>query len=215
LARFSYLQTKIASALLKGGKTIQDASKMTGEAIPSVERELKALVSLGLVEQKGDSFALKAEIAEEIRRRKDLEEQDSFKLRLMASIENQAVSEKVVEKNLASLQEQLKKNADFVIYNIEVGRPEKQKEGDYYSGFVEVNFSARDFNSIIRFILMYAPSVMEVVKPAKAEFTAFDLQEGFMDLSQWVFKYNSFINSNMRRQEIENFNKTLFQQKKK
>ncbi|MEM0359942.1 MAG: hypothetical protein QXK06_01215 [Candidatus Diapherotrites archaeon] len=214
MARFNYLQTKIAIALLKGCKDIPQISKMVGEDFAVVEKELKALVLMGIVERKEDAFALKPEIAKEISRRKEIEEQDSFKVRLIASIENQALSEKVVEKNLQLLQEQIKKDPEFIVYNIETGKPQKQGE-EYYSGFVEVNFSAKNFNSIIRFILMYSPTVIEVVKPPKAEFTAFDLQEGFMDLSDWVFKYNAFIKSHMERQEIEAFNKTLFQQKKK
>lgn len=213
MARFSYTQTKIALALLKGEKSVLELSKILGESNARIERELKEMLGLNLVEKKGDSFALKKEIVEEIMQRREIEEQDNFKVRLKAFIETQALSDKLIRKHLASVETNMKKDPDFVLYNVEIGEPIKQ--GDYYSGFIEVNFSARNFSSIIRFVLMYAPSVIEIVKPPKAEFTAFDLQEGLMDLTNWVYKYNSFINQHMKREEIERFNKSLFQQKKK
>ena len=213
MARFNYLQTKIAIALVKGEKGIPGIGRLVGETDATVERELKEMEKLGLAEKKGDFYSLKPEIVKEVRRRKELEEQDFFKVRLKAFVEAQALSKWEVEKLLAELKEKMEKDPDYKIYNIEEGAPAKQE--DYYSGFIEVNFSAKDFNAIIKFVLVFGPSTVEVVKPRKVEFTAFELQEGLMDLTDWAYKYNAFIKRHMKREQIEGFNKTLFQQKKK
>jgi len=213
LARFNYLQTKIAVALVKGGRGVSELGKMLGEPDTAIERELKEMEKHGLAAREGDFYALKPGIVKEIKRRKELEEQDFFKVRLKAFVEAQAVSEGEVSKLLAELKEKMEKDPDYKIYNTEDGAPAKQ-EG-YYSGFVEVNFSAKDFNAMIKFVLVFGPSTIEVIKPRKAEFSAFELQEGLMDLTDWAYKYNSLIKRYMKREQIESFNKTLFQQKKK
>jgi len=213
MSRFSHLQKKIALELLKGKKSIHELSRATGESDSLVEKELNSMQKLSLVEKDQDYFRLKKEISTELKRRNEIEQQDSFKARFRAFVESQAYSEKLVKSNIDTLVEQMEKDQDYKIYAVDKSEPEKQ--GDLFSGFVEVNFSVKDFNSIIRFVLVFGPSSIELVKPRKIEFTAYELQEGLMDLTGWVYKYNQALVKNMRKQEIENFTKTLFQQKKK
>ncbi len=210
---FNYLQTKVAIALLRSEKDIPSIGKAIGEKDSVIEKELKEMLKLGLVEKEGDKFRLKSEIVEELRRRRELEEQDSFKVRLKAFVEAKDYSEKAVEKHLETLATRMERDPEFRIYSIEKGEPVQQDE--LYSGFIEVNFSAKDFTSIIRFVLLTSPTAIEVIKPRKAEFTAFELQEGLMDLAEWVYRYASFVEKHLKREEIEKLNKSLFQGKKK
>lgn len=213
MGQFNYTQKKIALSLLKGEKTIPELGKMAGESDEVIEQSLNRMLELNLVEKKGEKFALKPGIVEEIKRRKEIEEKDSFNPRLKAFVEVQDFSEKLVKKHLESLEEKMKNDKDFQIYDLEIGEPEQQK--DYFIGFVEVNFSAKSFSSIIKFVMVYGPSIVEVIKPRKIQFPAFDFQEGLADLTEWVYKYNNFIKKHMKKEEIKNFNKSLFQQKKK
>jgi len=196
---------------MKGARTVPEFVKGSGESLARVERELEEMLKLGLIERTEDEFSLNKKISKELMRRREIEEKDTFTARLGAVVEVQEVSEKQVAKHLKELKELMEKDPEFTIYKIEVGEPIKQEH--YYSGFVEVNFSAKNFASTMRFMLLFAPSSIEVIKPPKLEFTAFDFQEGLNDLSYWITRYNSLIKKHMKLKEIENFNKSVLEHK--
>jgi len=211
MPRFNHTQTKIALAMMKNSRTVPEFVKATGESLARVERELEEMLKHGLVERTEDEFSLNKKISVELMRRREIEEKDTFTARLSAVVEVQEISEKAVEKHLKELRDLMSKDPEFTIYKIEVGEPVKQE--DYYSGFVEVNFSAKNFAATMRFLLLFAPSSIEVIKPPKVEFTAFDFQEGLNDLSYWVTRYNLLIGKHMKLKEIENFNKSVLEHK--
>ncbi len=102
----------------------------------------------------------------------------------------------------------MKKDSNFTLYNLDKAPIEKQ--GDYYSTYFEINFSVKDFASLIRFMFFYGPSSVEVVKPAKIEFSAQDLQDGLMETADMVQKYSSAIHKLLNREELERFNAELY-----
>ena len=120
----------------------------------------------------------------------------------------QAIEEELLKRQIGKLEETLNKDKNFTLYGIDKALVEKQDE--YYSTYFEVNFSVKDFASLIRFMFFYGPSSVEVVKPAKIEFSAQDLQDGLMEAADMVQKYSSAIHKLLNREELEKFNTELY-----
>jgi hypothetical protein len=196
--------------LVHGPRTSEELNSQLNIPFNKLADELKAMLRLGVIEKQGfpTRYALKQNIAEEVQKRKKIAESDFNKLRLRAFIEMQAIEESLLKKQLDKLEESLNQDKNFTLYNIDKMPIEKQDE--YYSTYFEVNFSTKDFASLIRFMFFYGPSSMEVVKPAKIEFSAQDLQDGLMEAADMVQKYSSAIHKLLNRDELEKFNIGLY-----
>ena len=83
------------------------------------------------------------------------------------------------------------------------------ESNDYYSSFLDVNFSVKSFSALVRFMIFFGPTSVEVIKPDKITFSAQDLQDGLIDLSDMVQGYTEYITKLMNRQELESFNREL------
>ena len=210
MPRFSDEQKRIALLLIHGPKTPEELNSQLNIPFNKLTDELKAMMRLGVIEKQGfpTRYALKQNIAEEVQKRKKIAESDFNKLRLRAFIEMQAIEEDLLKKQLDKLEESLNEDKNFTFYSIDKMLIEKQ--GEYYSTYFEVNFSAKDFASLIRFMFFYGPSSVEVVKPAKIEFSAQDLQDGLMEAADMVQKYSSTIHKLLNREELEKFDAELY-----
>jgi len=209
LTEFTELEKKIALALLGGEKTLNEIEELFPQEKDSIKKTLARMLKLGLVEKKDTKYSLKESIAKEIEKRRDIIESDFFKLRLKSFIEMQAVNKELLERELSTVETALKKQKDFTIYSVK--KAEIIEQEGYYSSFLEVDFTVRNFPAIIKFIFFFSPTTLEIIRPPKIEITAFDLQEGLMDLIQMIEKYNSFIRKEMSKKELESFHKKLSQ----
>ena len=210
MPRFSEEQKRIALLLIHGPKTAEDLNGQLNIPFNKLTDELKAMIKLGVIEKQGfpTKYALKKNIANEVQKRKKIAESDLNKLRIRAFVEMQAIEESLLKKQLENLEDAMKKDKSFTLYNID--RAEIEKHGEYYSTYFEINFSVKDFASLMRFLFFYGPSSLEVVKPAKIEFSAQDLQDGLMEASDMVQKYSTVIHRLMNRDELEKFNQSLY-----
>ena len=67
----------------------------------------------------------------------------------------------------------------------------------------------------MKFIIFYAPTAIEIIKPAKITFDAFELQEGILDLSEFLQKASNEMLKLMNRQELEQFHSKLYKKAQK
>jgi hypothetical protein len=210
MARFSEEQKRIALLLIHGPKTAEELNGQLNIPFNKLTDELKAMIKLGVIEKQGfpTKYSLKKNIATEVQKRKKIAETDINKLRIRAFIEMQAIEEELLKKQLQKLEETMDKDKSFTLYNLDKAKVEKQ--GDFYSTYFEINFSVKDFASLIRFMFFYGPSSVEVVKPAKIEFSAQDLQDGLMETADMVQKYSNAIHKLLSREELEKFNAELY-----
>jgi len=210
MARFSEEQKRIALLLIHGPKTAEELNGQLNIPFNKLTDELKAMIKLGVIEKQGfpTKFALKKNIAHEVQKRKKIAETDLNKLRIRAFIEMQAIEEELLKKQLQRLEETMNKDKSFTLYSLDKAKIEKHDE--YYSTYFEINFSVKDFASLIRFMFFYGPSSVEVVKPAKIEFSAQDLQDGLMEAADMVQKYSTAIHRLLNREELEKFNTELY-----
>lgn len=209
--KFSEEQKSIAMALLHGPKTLEELSGQLNLPYDRLMEEVKEMLRLELVAKEGfpTRYCLNESISQTVLRRKELEEVDTNKLRLQLTIEVQAVEEELLKKQLCDISAAIKKERNFLVYDLQQAEP--KKEGENYSSFIEVNLSVKDFRSLIRLMLFYGPTLVEVVKPKKIEFDAGEIQEGLVDLAEMVQNYTSYIAKLMSRQELEEFNRKLYE----
>ncbi len=210
MPKFTEEQKRVALLLIHGPKTAEELNQQLNIPFNKLTDELKAMIKLGVIEKQGfpTKYRLKQNITQEVLKRKKIAENDLNKLRIRAFIEMQAIEEGLLKKQVEKLEESMNKDKSFTLYNMSKAPLEKQ--GDYYSTYLEANFSVKDFTSLISFMFFYGPSSVEVVKPAKIEFSAQDLQDGLVELSDMVQKYSNTIHKLLNRKELEDFNKSLF-----
>lgn len=208
--KISEEQKKIALLLMYEPKTIEDLFKQLSLPYNTLSEELRKMMQAGLVEKKGfpTKYSLKQVIKDEINRRKEIQEKDENKIRLLITIEAQAIEPNLLEKNMKKIEEALKKEKNLTIYDSSIA--EIQKEGEHYSTFLEANLSVKNFQTLIALMFFYAPTSIEVIKPKKIELNALDLQDGLIDLSDMITKYANYISKSMGKTELNEFNKKLF-----
>ncbi len=210
MSRFSEEQKRIALLLLHDAKTAEELNKQLSIPYNNLMEELKGMLKLGVVERSGypTKYTLKENIASEVQRRKKVSDDDQYEIRVRAFIEMQAIEKDLLKKQLLKLKEALQGDEDFTLY-----AAESQKivqDGEYYSSFIDLNFSVKDFVSLVKFMFSYSPTSVEILKPAKIELSAQDFQDGLVDIADWVQKYTSYISKNMKREDVEKFHQKLY-----
>ncbi|MDO8538427.1 MAG: hypothetical protein Q7S21_06080 [archaeon] len=209
--RFSEQQKKIALALVNDAKTAEDLQKELKANLTQLSEDLKKMMKLELVEKLSGyptKYELKKHIIQALQKRKEIQEKDAFKLRLKALIEVHAIEKTLVEKQLNEIIATLKKETDFTIYDS--FKEEIVKEGEYYSTFLDVNLSVKDFRALMRLMFLYGPSSIEILKPEKWEISMDALQDGLMMVAETVQGYTDYIARKMNQSELMSFNAKLF-----
>jgi len=214
LSRFTEEQKKIALLLLYSPKTVEDMNKQLNIPFDDLNKNLKKMVKLKLVKVEGypQKYKLMENIVEAVKRRKEVQETDPFDLRLKAIIEFKAVEEEFLKKSMDELEEGIKKEKTFTIYDI--FRAEAIKEDTQYTSYLEINFSAKDFTALVKFMYFFGPSSIEVLKPKKVVLAMDDLQDALMEIAEMVQTYNQAMLKSMNKDELDEFAKNLYKPKK-
>jgi hypothetical protein len=208
--QFNDKQKKLSTALIAGPLSLDQLAERTNLKMSEAQEELKFLMQLKLVSLQGTPpvYALKEDVASELKRRKSLELEDDNKFRVQMLVEVQGVEETLVKNQAEKIIDNLKKEPFYKIYSQKMEKIEKID--DKYSTFVDVNLSVRDFRAMVRLMFFYGPTTIEVVKPSKIEFTLNDFQDGLVDMTDMVHAYANYIMGILSRKQIEEFNTKLF-----
>ena len=208
--KFTETQKKISQSLLSSPATIELLVERTGVSRTELQPELQLFQQLKLVsfDEATKNYMLKPEIAQELKRRKSMESEDDNAFRLSIIIEAQAIEENLLKKQLEKVIESLQKEPYFLIYAHSSAPIQKVEEK--YSSFIDVNLSVRDFRALVRLMFFYGPTSVEVIKPKEIKFTMDDFQNGLVDMGEMVHGYAEYIMGLLSRQQVEDFNRRLF-----
>ncbi|MBT4192454.1 MAG: hypothetical protein HOE11_04050 [Candidatus Diapherotrites archaeon] len=211
MPRFNEDQKKIALLLLNEPKTEEDMNKQLNIPYDKLTQELKALLKLGVITKEGypTKYRLKQEIVDKIQQRKEISEQDSFKMRLNAIIEFKAIEAELLKKHMKEITAALKKEKAFTIYDVREAEI-IEDDDDMESSFLEVNLSVMDFRALIKFLFYYGPTSIEVLKPNKIELSNFEFQDGLMELAEIFQKYANFFTKHLNQEELTKFYKSAY-----
>ena len=213
-SRFTEEQKRIAVLLFQSPKTAEELSNKLNAKQEELGKELKEMLKLKLIAQEGypPKYKLKQEIYKEVMRRKEIEAEDRFKLRLKIMIEAQAIEQEILKKQMKEIEAALRKEKDFTVYDVKHAKAIKSRE--YYSTYAEVNLSVRDFKSLVKLMYFYGPVSVEVIKPSRYEIAISDLQDGLMDMADMIQSYNQYVLKLMNRKELNEFYNKLYEYKK-
>lgn len=208
--QFNEKQKKLSSALINGPLSLDQLAERTHLKMSEAQEELKFLMQLKLVTLQGTPpvYALKDDIASELKRRKSIEMEDDNPFRVQIMIEVQGIEEALVQTQAQKILDNLAKEPFYKIYSQKIEKVEKVEEK--YSTFVDVNLSVRDFRAMVRLMFFYGPASIEVIKPSKIEFTLTDFQDGLVDMTDMVHAYANYIMGILSRKQVEEFNTKLF-----
>lgn len=212
-SKLSEMQKQIASLLMHSPKTAEELAKALAIPYSQLMNELKELLRLKLIKRQGypTYYSLSDKIAGKVKERTLIKEKDPFSLRLKIIIEAKAIEEEFLKKQLSEIEEALRKEKPFTIYDIQQAPIIKEEE--YYSSFLDIDLSVADFRAIVNLMFYYGPVSVEVLRPEKIELSVQDLQDALMDLSEIVHAYADYIRKMMSRQELEEFTRKLFEKK--
>ncbi len=208
---FTDAQKKLCNALLDGPKSLETLSERVGMKHAAAQEELKHLIQLKLVSLQGvpPIYLLKEEVVQEMKRRKTIESEDDNKFRVRVLIEVQGLEESLVQKQVDKILDTMRAEPIFKIYAVKTEKIVKVEEK--YTTFTEINLSVRDFRAMVRLAFFYGPASIEVIKPAKIEFTLNDFQDGLVDMTEMVHAYADYIMGILSRKKVEEFNTKFFQ----
>lgn len=210
MPKFSEEQKKIALLLLSEPKTEEELHKQLNMPYDRLGIDLKEMIKLGLILKDGypTKYRLRADIVEELRKRKKIAEEDSFKIKVRAIIELKAVEETLLKRHIEKIKEALGKEKSFTIY----GMTEAPivEEDDMLSSFIEVTFTAKDFPALIGFLFYYGPTTIEVIKPSKIDISQAEFQDGLVFLSEIFQKYAQFTLKHLTQEELDKFYEGIY-----
>jgi len=205
-------QRLIAHALLGKPLTMEEIADAAGFTEAKATEDVREMLKLGLLEKKEGyptRYALGKTITEALSRRTQKAEKDPFGIRLRVVIEVKAVTTELLDKQLSHIADSLQKDKHaYTVYELE--RAPVEQDGEYYSSYLNVQLSVRDFRSMVRLLFYYGPSAVEVIKPEKLALSADDLQDGLVEISGFVQAYAEKIARQMSRQELDAFYQKLF-----
>ncbi|HZX19847.1 MAG TPA: hypothetical protein VFF13_02435 [archaeon] len=214
MSKFTNTQKKIAVLLLNSPKTVDELNKQLNIPYDELNENLRQMLKLKLLKFEGypQKYKLTENIVEAVRRRKEIQDKDPFELRLKAIIEFKAVEESFLDKHMSEIQEKINSEKDFTIYDVFKAEPEQ--DGTQFTSYLELNLSAKDFTSLIRFMYFYGPTSIEVIKPKKVVLAMDDLQDALMEMAEMIQVYNHAMLKSMNKQELDDFAKSLYAPKK-
>jgi len=206
---FTEEQKKIALLLASKPKALEELQQEVGLPFDELNRQLKHMLKLSLLEISGypQKYSLAQRVAKKLSERKEIAEKDKFVLRLKITVEAQAIEETLLARELGKIEKLLRQEKDFTIYDL--FQEKVIKEGEHYSAYLDANLSVKDFRALMHLIFFYGPTSIEVIKPAKTEFSLDDLQDGLMDASTMVQNYNEYIIKLLNKKELEEFHKKI------
>jgi hypothetical protein len=210
--RFTPEQRKIAILLSHGAKTTEEISKQLNISYGTLKKELKQMIELKLIESSDfpPKYKLAGHITERLAKRKEISEKDLFKLKINAIIEATAFEEELLTKQLKSIEEAMKKEKDFTVYESFVEKPIEDKETKKVSSYLQATLTLKDFKALIKFMYFYGPTSVEVMKPKKWELDLADLQDGLREMGEMIHKYNHYILELMNKKELREFHEKLY-----
>ncbi len=188
--RVSDTQARIAKALVPGPKTLEELAKELDLKPDEVKTELEALMKLGLVRLGKEKYRL----VEAVRRGLETGEKlnpEEYKFRAYVIIEGISENKEVLEKLQKQVIDKFKKDPNFEILDLNV--EEIIENEGVYSSMFEAEVVAKTFHDLVYLVLMYGPSSIELIEPAKFEIKASEAQNILVDTAEMIHAYSQII----------------------
>ncbi|PIU22075.1 MAG: hypothetical protein COT14_02985 [Candidatus Diapherotrites archaeon CG08_land_8_20_14_0_20_30_16] len=202
--RISEVQRKIAVLLLVEPKTIEEINKQLDLGFEAITNEINTMLKIGLVKKTNEyptRYVLDDYIIAELKKRKEIAEKDSYRIKIQMILDVEGVVKEIVDKHLDNLKGFLDKEKDITIYDVK--KSELLEQDNSYFGYIDVTCTVKDFASLIRLIMFYAPSSIEILSPTKYDISMYELQDGIIELSQRTQIYIKELQKRLTQEEAQ------------
>lgn len=197
MVEYSEEEQKISRLLLKEPKTIEEIREESGISAGDVNKALKKLLKLKVVERVDSKYKLinyvvrgvmKGSKSEKSEPEKAVDSHGKYRIKMI--VENASPNKEALDKSAKELEQKFK-NEKFEIVNFEGS--EIKKQDDNYNVFFEAEVVVPDFKDVIYLIFSYGPTFVEMLEPQKIELNVSESQEALNEVASIVNYYVSFI----------------------
>ncbi len=201
MIEFSENEIAVGKALLEGPLDAIELRKKTGIPADELIQALKRLMNLRIVELQGQKYKLVDRILEKAGRAGEFKE----KYRVRMIIEGSSKDPLALEKQMNVLVDKIKQEK-ILVHDLELAEI-KEDQGQYHS-FIELDFGASSFDSVIRMITNYGPSSIELLEPkGPITLTPKEVHDSFVDMANFTHYYvglvvNLSMQNNILREEL-------------
>jgi len=202
--RISEIQRKIAVLLLVEPKTIEEINKQLDIGFDAITNEINTMLKMGLVKKTNEyptRYVLDDYIISELKKRKEIAEKDSYRIKVQMILDVEGVVKEIVEKHIENLKNFLEKEKDITIYDLK--KSDLLEQDNSYFGYIDITYTVKDFATLIRLVMFYAPSSIEVLAPTKYDITMYELQDGLIELSQRTQTYIKELQKRLTKEEAQ------------
>lgn len=207
----SEVQRKIAVLLLVEPKTIEDINKQLDLGFESITNEINNMLKLGLVKKTDDfptKYVLDEYIINELKKRKEIAEKDSYKIKIQMIVDVEGLIKEIVDKHLDNVKNLLENEKNITIYNIQ--KSELLEQDNNFYGYINVTFTVKDFANLVKLVMYYVPSSIEVLAPKKLDINLSELQDGLIELTQNTERYLKELQKRLTKEEAERAMKKFY-----
>jgi len=209
--KISEIQRKIAVFLLTEPKSAEDINKQLDIGYAQVTKELNNMIKQGLIKKMSGyptKYTLDKYIIDAVRKRKQIAESDSYRLKIKAIIELQGIEKDLVQLNLEKIEEMIENERDFTVYTSKVS--EILEQDNMYFGYLDLTITLKNFSALIYFTTYYVPTSVEILAPDRYDVSVFELQDGIMNLSMLMQKYSGELQKRLTNEEVTKMHNKLF-----
>jgi predicted transcriptional regulator len=202
--RISEVQRKIAVLLLVEPKTIEEINKQLDLGFDVLTQEVNTMLKMGLVNKTKEyptRYVLDDYIISELKKRKEIAEKDSYKIKVQMILDIDGVVKEIVDKHLDNIKIMLEKEKDITIYDIK--KSDLLEQDNSYFGYIDITCTVKDFATLVRVIMFYCPSSIEVLAPTKYDISMYELQDGLIELSHRTQNYIKELQKRLTREEAQ------------
>lgn len=212
--RISEVQRKIAVLLLVEPKTIEEINKQLDLGFDVLTQEVNTMLKMGLVNKTKEyptRYVLDDYIISELKKRKEIAEKDSYKIKVQMILDVEGVVKEIVDKHLDNIKIMLEKEKDITIYDIK--KSDLLEQDNSYFGYIDITCTVKDFATLVRVIMYYCPSSIEVLSPTKYDISMYELQDGLIELSHRTQNYIKELQKRLSREENQLAMQKFYEQK--
>ncbi|RLG21666.1 hypothetical protein DRN74_02065 [Candidatus Micrarchaeota archaeon] len=192
MVEYTKEQQQIARSLLKGPKTIEELRKDLNMPTDEILKHLKELIKLKVVEKSGfpTKYKLLDVIVNRVKSGKESRLSD-YPYEVLMIIEGMSSDKEALEKQMQMLKEKIEseKGIDIIKLNL----ADVVKNENNFTTFISLQFGCETFADLIRMIIQYGPSSVEILAPQEAELSIREMQEISNDVMSAVHYYITLI----------------------
>lgn len=194
MVEYSKEEQKISRLLLKGPKTIEEIRGESGISAGDVNKVLKKLLKLKVVERVDSKYKLINYVVRGVmkgsksNKTKTIDSEGGYRIRMI--VENVSPDKEALDKAVKTFEQKFK-SEKFKIIDFE--RSEIKKQDDNYTIFFEAEVVVPEFRDLIYLIFNYGPTFVELLEPEKISLNVPESQQALNEIASIVNYYVSFI----------------------